>query len=431
MFHAASNRWIGPLRDIGRGWGRFDRVFSGGGDIIYAIEPDHEMFWYRWNEDTEAWAAQTGLLIGRSWEDVSTTARPDACQRVGTTVPARPTVPAQPNGAITLLGTSDGHVHLSYVDTEGRAAHAEAADLSGATPIGVSVVPGFQGVTATTATGEYQDGRVALIATGSDADTRESVRGTDDVWSGPTNEGGYLVTAPSVARLTGNVLAAFALDADYNLWTRKQPAANAPLDGWRLAGATPLAHQRLTVVPTNTGVRVIGRGRNGLFQTATFEANALSTWASLGGSGFTGTASAVVMPDGTIQVFAVDSTGTVQTQRQTATGFPGTWTTLSGLTATGSPSAIMAPDGTLQIVARGADNYVYYTGQTAPGASTYTPWRTVTSSEETSTDPTALAVPSASTWVVAYVNDVGTPKLRRYQPPVSARAAAFTELPIM
>jgi len=431
-YHAASNRWIGPLRDIGRGWGRFDRVFSAGGDIVYAIEPGADMYWYRWNEDTEAWASQTGQLIGRAWLDVSTTARPDACQRVGTTVPARPAVTAQPHGAVTLLGTGDGHVHYSYVDAEGRAAHAEAADLTGGTPIGVAVIPGFQGVTATTATGEYQDGRVALLATGTDADTRESVLGANDVWSTPTNEGGYLVTAPSITRLNGNVLAAFALDADYNLWTRRQPAANAPLDGWRLVGATPLAHQRLTVVPTSTGVRVIGLGRNGLFQTATIENNTLSTWASLGGSGFTGTAPAVTMPDGTIQVFAVDSTGTVQTQRQTASGFPGTWTALSGTTAAGSPSAILAPDGTLQVVVRGTDNYVYYSGQTAPGTTTYTPWRTVTTADETSTDPSALAVPSASTWVIGYLTETGVPKLRRYQPPVSTRSGqtSFADLPI-
>lgn len=296
----------------------------------------------------------------------------------------------------------------------------------------MSVIPGFQGVTATTATGEYQDGRVALLAAGPDADIRESIRGTNDVWSTPTNEGGFLATPPTVVRMAGDVLAAYALDADRNLWTRRQPAANAPLSGWRLVGPSPFAHQRLTVLPAGAGVRLIGLGLNGQFRTARIEDGQRWVWVTIGGGGFTGTASAVVMPDGTVQLFAVDSTGSVRTQRQTtAGGWPGTWTALGGVTAAGNPSAIMAPDGTLQVVVRGTDNYVYYTGQTAPGASTFTPWRTVTSSEETSTDPTALAVPSANTWVVAYVNDVGVPKLRRYQPPVPARAGAFTELPIM
>jgi hypothetical protein len=137
------------------------------------------------------------------------------------------------------------------------------------------------------------------------------------------------------------------------------------------------------------------------------------------------------MPDGTLQLFAVDSAGVVQTQRQGATGFPRTWTALSGVTAAGSPSAVMAPDGTLQVVVRGTDGYVYYAGQTAPGATTFNPWRPVTTAEQTSTDPAALAVSSAGTWVVSYVNDTGVPKLRRYQPPTGGRSAEqFVDLPI-
>lgn len=430
-YHAASNRWVVVRQDIGKAWNRFDRVVSPGGDILYAIEPDGEMFWYRWNENTETWAAQTGSLVGRAWIDSSTTARPDACQRVGTSVPARPVVPAQPRGAITLLNTSDGHLHYGYVDPEGRATHGEADDLSGQFPFGVQVVPGLTGVTASTAMGEYQDGRVVLNANGTDTDVRESVRGADDVWSAPTNEGGFLVTAPSLARLTGNILAEFSLDAGYGLWTRRQAAINTPLGAWQSVGTTPLAHQRLTVVPTGTGARIIGLGRDGRFHTATYENGTLSAWTSLGGAGFTGTASAVVMPDNTLQVFATDSTGTVQTQRQTATGFPGTWTALSGVAAAGSPSAVMSVGGMLQVVTRGPGNYIYYSGQTAPGSSTWTAWQTITTSDETSTDPTALTVPSAGTWVVGYLTDTNEPKLRR-APASVARSTSpdFVEVPI-
>lgn len=430
-YHAASNRWIGVRQDIGRAWSLYDRVFSAGGDILYAVKPDGDMYWYRWNENTDSWAVQTGTLAGSGWLDWNTTAQPDACQRVGTSVPARPTVAAQPDGPVTLLNTSDDHVHYGYVDSEGRAVHAETADLTGGTPFDANVVPGLTGVTATTAIGEYQDGRVVLTANGTDADARESVLGTNDLWSQPANEGGFLVTPPATARLTGNMLAMFALDANYGLWTRRQASANAPLGAWQSIGATPLANQRLTVVPTSTGARIIGLGQDGRFHTATYDNGTLSTWTSLGGSGFTGTTSAVVMPDATVQVFATDSAGTVQTQRQTATGFPGTWTALPGVTALGSPSAIMSPAGTLQVVIKGTGNYPYYAGQTAPGASTYTTWRTITTSEETSTDPTALAVPGASTWVVGYVNDIGVPKLLRSQAAVArSTQLTFTELPM-
>lgn len=431
-YHADSQRWLMYGRQIGSSWNIFDRVFSSGGDVLYGVQPDHRMLWYRWDENTEAWISNTSRLIGAGWNDWTTTGVPNACQRVGTSVPTRPSFPAQPHGTVTLLGTSDDHVHLSYVDPEGRAAHAEAADLSGNTPIGFSVIPGLTGVTATTAMSEYQDGRVLLSANGTDTDLRETVRGTDDIWGTPSPGGGFMATASSSVRLTGDIVATFALDGAYGLWMRKQFTANGALGGWLPVGETPLAHQRLTLVPTSAGVRVIGLGRDGKFQTATYENNTLSAWTSLGGGTFTGTASAVVMPDGTLQVFATDSTGAVQTTRQTTSGFPGTWTALSGLTAAGSPSAIMAPDGTLQVVVRGADNYPYYAGQPTPGASTFNGWRTITTSEETSTDPTALAVPSASTWVVAYLNELDVPKLRRYQPPVPARTAGalFTEVPM-
>jgi hypothetical protein len=430
-YHADSQRWLMYGKQVGAGWHAFDRVFSSGGDTLYGVKPDQTMWWYRWDENTEAWISNNGIQIGAGWNDWTTTAVPNACQRVGTSVPVRPAVPAQPHGAVSLLGTSDNHVHLSYVDSEGRAAHAEAADLSGNSPIGVSVIPGMTGVTATTAMGESQDGRVLLSANGTDADTRETTRGANDVWDTPLPGGGFMATAPTSVRMTGGIVAMFALDGNYNLWMRKQVSADGQLGAWWPAGGTPLAHQRLTVVPTSTGVRVIGLGRNGIFQTATYENLTLSSWSTLGGGTFTGTASAVTMPDGTLQVFATDSAGVVRTQRQTASGFLGTWTALSGLTAAGSPSAVLAPDGTLQVVARGTDNYPYYAGQPTPGASTFNAWRTITTSEETTTDPTALAVPSASTWVVSYLNELEVPKLRRYQPPTARTTEApFADVPL-
>lgn len=429
-YHADSGRWLSFGKQVGAGWGIYDRVFSAGGDVLYAVRPDATMWWYRWDENTETWISNTGRQVGAGWVDWATTGVPNACMRVGTSIPARPAVPAQPNGAMTLLGTSDNHVHLSYVDAEGRATYAEATDLSGATSVGFAVVPGFTGVTATTALTEYQDGTVLLTANGTDADMRESTRDAADVWATPARGGGFLATAPTSARLTASTVATFGLDANFGLWARRQTTANGPLQGWVGVGGTPLTHQRLTVVPTSTGVRIIGLGRDGQFHTATYENSVLSAWTPLGGSGFTGTASAVKMPDGTLQVFATDSTGAVRTQRQTTSGFPGTWTTLTGTTAAGNPSAIMAPDGALQVVVRGTDDYLYYASQSAPGATTFEPWRIITTQDQTSTDPTALAAPSVNSWVVAYITNTGLPKLRRYQPPTGSRSPEpFVEIP--
>jgi hypothetical protein len=429
-YHADSQRWLQYGKLAGLGWNAFDRVFSSGGDVLYGVQPDQRMFWYRWDENTEAWISNTGRELGSGWNDWATTGTPNACQRVGTSVPVRPGVPTQ--RAISLLGTSDNHVHLSYVDPEGRAAHVEVADLYSGNSAGASVIPGFTGATDTTTMSEYQDGRVLLSANGTDADQRETVRGTNDLWDAPSPGGGFMATAPTSVRLTDGTVATFALDSNYILWMRKQLTANGPLRGWLPLGDTTLAHQRLTIVPTNAGVRIIGLGRDGTFQTATYENQTLSTWTSLGGGTFTGTASAVTMPNGTLQVFATNDAGVVQTTRQTTNGFPGSWTTLTGPTATGSPSAIMAPNGTLQVVVRGSNSYGYFTGQSAPGSSTFTAWRTITASEQVSTDPTALAAPNANTWVVSYLNNLNEPRLLRYQLPASARTTEtpFVEVPL-
>ena len=427
-YHAASQRLV-YNKQVGTGWQIFDRMFSAGGDIIYAIKPSGAMHWYRFNEDTDTWAANSGRWMSGGWADWATMALPTTCNRVGTSVPQRPSVPAQPRGAVTLLQTANTQIHYTYVDPEGRAIHAAVTDISGQTPNGLAAVPGFTGATATTSTAEHQNGRVQLVAHGTDSELRADNQTTaGGSWAGTTSFGGFMATPASVVRLSNNTLSLFALDADHGLWARRQAAVNGPIALWMPIGATPLAKERLTLVPTATGVRLIVLGSDGRFHTATYENNTLSGWTSLGGGTFTGVASAVVMPDNTLQLFATDTVGTVHTQRQTAAGFPATWTPIPGLTASGNPSAIMSPEGTLQIVARGTDGYVHYAAQAAPGSGTFNPWRQVTD-EQTSTDPTALAVPGHNTWVVAYLNDISAPKLRRYQP-TTARSATFAEIPL-
>lgn len=430
-YHAASQRWLDTGRLVGRDWQTYDRVLSAGADVLYGIKPNGDMFWYRWNENTQAWVSLTGKKVGSGWIDWATTAAPDACTLVGTTSPTRPTAPLRPHRPVTLQYTTNGDVHYTYVDGEGRAVHAGATDVSSGTPIGFAAVPGFTGVTGITSTGEYQDGRVQLVAAGTDSEVRSNVQtAVRGPWTGTTTLGGFVPGPAAIVRQADNTLLIFALDAANDLWLRRQAGVNGPFDAWIRVGTTPLTPGRLTLVATASGVRILGLDQNGTFQTTTYAANSLGTWTSLGGSGFTGTLSAVAMPDATLQVFATNA-GTVQTQRQAATGFPGSWTPLAGLTAAGSPSAILTPDGTLQLVARADDGYAYYTGQVAPGSSEYTPWREITNyTEQTSTDPTALAVPEENTWVVGYLNDLDTPKLRRYQPPTARTATPFIDVPL-
>jgi hypothetical protein len=430
-YHAASQRWLQTGLLVGRDWQTFDRVVSVGADILYAIQPDGLMFWYRWDENTSNWVSTTGRQVGAAWLDRATTAAPNSCTLAGSSTPSRPAMPPRPPTVPELRYTTNGDVHYTYVDTEGRAVHAETEDVSGANPIAFAAVPGFSGVAGGTSTGEHQDGRVQLVATGTDAEVRGNtqtvVRGS---WAGTETLGGFVPGPATIVRYTDNTLGMFALDESHGLWQRRQAGINGPFTAWTSVGATPLTAGALTVVPVAGGARILGLGQDGTFQTATVVNNTLSTWTSLGGSGFGGTASAVVMPDATLQVFAT-SGGVVQTQRQGAAGFPGTWTPLAGLTVPGSPSAVLAPNGALQVVARADDGYVYYAAQVAPGSSAYTSWREVTGyAYQASTEPTALAVPDEETWVFAYVDDLGTPKLFRAQisSPTARSGAAFTEV---
>lgn len=91
----------------------------------------------------------------------------------------------------------------------------------------------------------------------------------------------------------------------------------------------------------------------------------------------------------------------------------------------------MAPNGTLQLAVRADDGYSYFTGQVTPGSSEYTLWQEITGYvDQTSTDPTAVAVPDENTWAIAYRNDLDTPKLRKYELPAARSAVPFVDVPL-
>lgn len=59
---------------LARGWNQFERVFSGGDGIIYAIAPDGKMHWYHhkgWLDGSKVWAQGSGRVVGRGWQGTS------------------------------------------------------------------------------------------------------------------------------------------------------------------------------------------------------------------------------------------------------------------------------------------------------------------------------------------------------------------------
>jgi hypothetical protein len=426
QYHAASQRWLGPGEQVDEGWQNYDRVISPGADILYGIRPNGEMYWHRYDAFESEWESDTGKLIGRAWIDHATTAVPNACSIEGYPVPSRPSVPAQHMAPAALLYTEAGHVVYSYVDREGRAVQARLAEVTGPAQLAFSAVPRFAPVTGTPSLVEQENGALHMVAIGTDADVRGSAQSTaNGPWGAAERLGGWLPTSPVSARMPDGRVFIAGLDAESRLWVRTQPSPLAPFIPWTEVDETPLVGGSLTVVPTETGARLLGMGPGGTYHVATYEDGELSGWTTLGGTGFTGRISAVTMPDGTLQVFA-NHAGDVQTQRETSSGFPGTWTTMETVDVVGSPSAIMAPSGAIMVVTRDSDGYLYYAGQVTPGADEYTEWRELTAgAERSATDPTALAVPDENTWVVAYRTASDIPRLRRH-----ASVGAFPSIPL-
>jgi Tachylectin len=75
--------WHGPTI-AGRDWQDFTHVFGGGGPVIYAIKPNGQLVWYRHDAantgdgpDTPgAWAAGSGAVVGEGWQDLATVFSP-------------------------------------------------------------------------------------------------------------------------------------------------------------------------------------------------------------------------------------------------------------------------------------------------------------------------------------------------------------------
>jgi hypothetical protein len=363
---------------------------------------------------------------------------PDGCKVTPDGNPVRPQVPAQPNAAASLLYTSAGRLHYSYVDGEGRMVNAQATDLSGNTPIGFSVIPLFRGVTGTPTAAESADGRVQLLGLGTDAETRSSKQTSPTgAWSPVISVGGFSTGPASLLRLHDGLLLGYTVDGGGCLWWTAERLLNAELRPWRESGCSDLAPLPPTFVRGEGKTTYLTMlRRSGVYQTAVARDGVCCTSTLLGGSGFSGAAATVVDGAGRLRVFARGADGQIYTQAETATGFPLVWTAIPGLTAAGSPSATVAPNGSIEIVARGADGYVYNTGQAAPGSSAFRAWRDITDhTQQSSTDPTVVSLPDQNLWVVAFRNEDDVPKLRKALPPAGRASSGeqhieFVDLPV-
>lgn len=240
-------------------------------------------------------------------------------------------------------------------------------------------------------------------------------------WSGHNDLNGRFLGAPQLVRNSNKLQTMLSFDSSGVIWLRPQRMLNGPLHVWRKptgAAALSAGTKEYTTFTSGDSIVVVALHTNGKQCRTSITASTQSAWQCSAVTGFTGAAAAVTMPDNTVQLFARRADGIYTTRTLSNGTIPDSWTKMDGslpdgVTAAGAPSAVMAPDGTLQVAVRGSDRYVYRSGQTAAGGSSSTQWKDITNYDrETAVDPTLSL--AGNTWVVAFRTPAGEPQLWRF-----------------
>ncbi|MFI9388970.1 tachylectin-related carbohydrate-binding protein [Kutzneria sp. NPDC052558] len=424
QYDTASQRWSQRAKVVSTGWNIFSGMFSPGGDTLYGhtVDPHGDLLWYHYTDATNTWAGGNNLGWGwdPSWE---VTALADTCSTPITT-PVAPAVASQPQQPTTLVANSNGHLEFFYIGGDGSTVVGDQADVRDPSTAHFAALPGYQSSTGRVAAALNDNGTAQLLALGMDGDSRGSAQSTTGSWLPLSKAGGYFPSAPTLAHASDGTLVAFGIDSTGGTWYRPQASKNGVLTSWRSLGGTGVTGTPTAVVQGNT-IRLIALDPNGIFRVADFTSGALSAWTPLAGITGTGSASAVLRGDSTLQVFARDNVGSVRTIRQNADGtWPSSWSTIAGVTAAGAPSAVLTAAGTVELVVRAGDGYIYNTGPAAAGSTTYRPWSVVSTAGKAVTDPSA-ALMNTGTWVVSYRDaDDRTLLFRATQANAQARSRA-------
>ncbi|WNV89008.1 tachylectin-related carbohydrate-binding protein [Umezawaea sp. Da 62-37] len=406
-YHTESQRWIQYNLSVDSGWDIFSKVFSPGGDLLYGIRADGDgsdgdLLWYRYLEDTNTWVdSGVGKFIGSGWQnDEDTVAISDGCKLSATPFPQRVTAAPRPLAPTRAVLGRNSVPHYFYTNNLGQQIHLSQPDPTNPQTIDYWTPLGSE-LTNTPSVVTGQTGRLLSFALGQDGDTRSTLEPeTGFIGLEPVSIGGWTSGPADFARNSSGIIRGFAVDANGKLWTRTQSAVDGPFAGWRDLGTISGGLSDFVVIPSGTAFEIVGRAVNGNVKAARFTTT-LAAWRNVAGGAIAGRPAALVNPDGRLQVYATRTDGTVATQRETATGFPGTWQTITGLTANGAPAAVTGGSGVVKVAVRGNDNYIYTTEQTAPGGTAYRAWTALADNQTqtrypSDTDPAAVKATSGA-----------------------------------
>lgn len=308
-----------------------------------------------------------------------------------------------------MIQAVNGALEYAYVDNIGRLFQGHQRDPEIFGDVQWTALSGNEAFSGQPALGSYQDGRVHLAADDARGHVRTRSRTSKDGpdWAPWVDQGGAMISHAVIGRQPDATLAVFAVDTTGQLWLLPQAGVNGPFLEWRSLGAANLAGTP-AVGELGDGLQLVGLDKTtGAVKTAVWRSNALTAWTSLGGSGFTGDPSAVVLPGPRLRIFVRGADGVIATKQQDPiTGaWPAAWTPVSGFTAAGSPGALLSPaSGRVEVVARSADGHYFSTGETEQGSGVWRPWVEVVdqfgSPVVAATDPTTLAYTDSggATW---------------------------------
>ncbi len=436
-YDAASQRLTQREQFVSSGWNKYGGVFSPGADILYSRTAGvgengntGELNWMRFDQNGHTTAGRK--YLGWGWgngPDWDVSAAPNTCELTNSTTPVRPAVAATSNGRQSIVQVTDGSIAHSYVNAAGALVHGKQRSVSDIRSVSWTVAPGYQSFTASPASVELSDGRLQVLAHGRDSEIRSDRTTTKDgPWAGLAAAGGFTAAAPVTVKDSAGRAVSFAVDGDGVLWSRTQDGTDNDLTAWKRLGGQNLAALPPTVVRVGDVLRIVALGRDGVHRTANYTGGALGTWTGLGGANWVGEASVVALASGALQVFARGADNLIHTQVEGAAGFTGSWTALPDIIAGGTPSALLTPQGNVEVVVRDANGQVRSSGTVAPGATAFRDW-SLAGTDEAATDLAVLAM-SNGTWVLVFRDSKGVNYLYQdissQQPTATQRSAAPT-----
>ena len=312
-----------------------------------------------------------------------------ACTNVATTLneqwyfpPAgvsKPTVPLTGYTPVSVLTTSPVLPSLAtgatfaYTDNAGRVVLGHQQNLSGAPAFNWTVSAAADTFAGQPVLTKNSAGVVQVTAHSTDGDVwlRSKTAAEDgQSWGGWADSGGASPSHPTSVRLGNGTVVTFNVGPDGALWHAVQPDPYVPFLGWRRLGGGQFAGTPTVELLRDGSVQVFALNVTGAVQTANYRDGKLAAWSSLGGSGLNGTLAAVERFDDITQtarlfVFGRSADGRIMFKARSGNGaFAVQWSPVGSLAAAGSPSATVVgtkvKGGQRVIVAvRGTDGLIH------------------------------------------------------------------------